>query len=244
MCKAAGSGADPEIEDEESRKPLHKFLPLTYAPKIAAVQEGTCTQSIRIEKKLNFQVGDFIAFHGWSGKPYHSFWSFRTPYYQVVLAEPIDIHEDSIYFPREKKFLAADDPQLAVLAAKDGIEPATGKELIRVLHAMHGPGILKGKVLRWDPSRVEPEKVPEQILDEIKYGLGDDEDDRFIQTPLLDPMRPKQPVSPSTASMEDLFEDPERELIGLSIPVINQRIFEKVRQAERDLKPFEVQGVL
>lgn len=234
-----------------TRKPLHKFLPLTYTPKIPGVLDFIITQSIRIDTKL--EVGDFIAFHGWKGRPYHSSWSFRTAYYQVVLAEPINIHEDSIYFPSEKKSLMSDDPQLDILAAKDGIEPATGKELIRVLHAMHGPGILHGKVIRWDPTKVlvkpamtkgvfEDQELPD---DESPEYCGPDpgDQDRFIQTPLHDPMRVRQIISPSAASLEDLFEDPERELTGLTIPVINQRIFEKVRNAERDLKPFEVQEV-
>ena len=118
-----------------TRKPLRKFLPLTYPPKIAAVQEGTCTQSIRIDTRLG--VGDFIAFHGWEGRPYHSSWSFRTPYYPIILAKPINLHKNYVYLPEEKRRLNIGDPLLDRLAEKDGIEPATGEELLRVLHAMH-----------------------------------------------------------------------------------------------------------
>lgn len=144
------------------RKPLRKFLPLTYAPKIAAVQDGTCTQSIRIDTPLT--VGDFVAFHGWEGRPYHSAWSFRTPYFLITLAKPINVHADYAYLPEEKKKLLADDPLLDRLAAKDGIDPPTGKELLQVLHAMHGPGILRGKVLRWKP--VTEEKAPVMVTPE------------------------------------------------------------------------------
>ena len=204
-----------------TRKPLHKFLPLTYEPKIPGVLDGSITQSIRIEKKLNFQVGDLIAFHGWEGRPYHSSWSFRTPYYPIVLAKPINIHEDFVYLPLSKRELYIGDPLLDRLAAKDGIEPATGKELLKVLHAMHGPGVLHGKVLRWDT-------IPIQDISSI---------------------------TPSEMTINDLFEDEETEddqspgycgpdpgdqgpVISEGYPVtvqINRRLFEKVRQAERDL---------
>jgi len=140
-----------------TRKPVRRFLPLTYRPKIQAVLDGTITQSIRINTDL--QVGDSIAFHGWSGKPYHSPWSFRTPYMPVRHAERITVRKDSIYFPNEKVAVIAGD--LNYLAALDGIEPATGEELIRVLHAMHGGGTLHGKILRWDP---EPVKEPDIII--------------------------------------------------------------------------------
>jgi hypothetical protein len=228
-----------------TRKPIRKFLPLTYQPKIAAVQDGTITQSIRIENKLNFQVGDLIAFHGWEGRPYHSSWSFRTPYYEITLAKLINIHEDRVYLPEEKKTLMIGDPLLDRLAAKDGIEPATGEELIRVLHGMHGPGILHGKVLRWDP-----EPIKEKLIDEsrIAFLAGVNQNDPEINEPKL------RSVPPSEMTINDLFEDEETEddqdpvYCGpdpgdqgpiLSEGAFNQRLFEKIRQAERDLKPFD-----
>jgi hypothetical protein len=78
---------------------------------------------------------------------------------QVRHAEPVTIRKDSIYFPLEKVAVKAWD--LNYLAALDGIEPATGEELIRVLHAMHGKGTLHGKILRWDPA---PIKGPDLII--------------------------------------------------------------------------------
>lgn len=140
-----------------TRKPIRRFLPLTYQPKIQAVKEGRITQSIRIDTDLN--VGDSIAFHGWSGKPYHSPWSFRTPFMEIRHAEPITIRKDSIYFPEGKIGsapckVAVKACDLDYLAALDGIEPATGEELIRVLRSMHGKGTLHGKVLRWDPALI------------------------------------------------------------------------------------------
>lgn len=135
-----------------TRKPIRKYLPLTYEPKIQGVLNGSIFQSIRIDTIL--EIGDSIAFHGWEGTPYKSPWSFRTPYCEINWAEPIRIHEDSIYYPWEKLKIPAGGPELKYLAALDGIEPATGEELLRILHAFHGSGTLKGKIIRWNPAPI------------------------------------------------------------------------------------------
>ena len=66
------------------------ILPLTYLPKIPAVLEGRCTQTIRTGWK--FQVGDLVMFHGWEGRPYRSKWSFRTPYWEIQKTIDITLH--------------------------------------------------------------------------------------------------------------------------------------------------------
>lgn len=133
-------------------KPIRKYLPLTYAPKIPGVLSGSIFQSIRIDTIL--EIGDHIAFHGWAGIPYKSPWSFRTPYMEINWAEPIKIHEDFIYYPWEKKKFKVGDSELNYLAALDGINPPTGEDLLRVLHQYHGPGTLKGKIIRWNPAPI------------------------------------------------------------------------------------------
>ena len=202
-----------------TRKPLHKFLPLTYEPKIPGVLDGSITQSIRIDTRLD--IGDFIAFHGWEGRPYHSSWSFRTPYYKITLAKPINIHKDFVYLPLSKRELYIGDPLLDRLAEKDGIEPATGKELIRVLHDMHGPEILHGKILRWEP-------IPVQDISSItpsEMTINDLFEDHELPEPGAFPVREIQFTSePKIASSHSITQTG-----------INQRIFDKVRQAERDL---------
>jgi hypothetical protein len=152
------------------RKPIRRFLPLTYQAKIQRVWVGIITQSIRINTDL--QVDDSIAFHGWSGKPYHSPWSFRTPYMRVRHAEWITVRKDSIYFLKEKVAVKACD--LNYLAALDGIEPETGEELIRVLHAMHGKGTLHGKILRWDPAPLKTEQVHATIKESAPFVIKPD----------------------------------------------------------------------
>jgi hypothetical protein len=81
-------------------------------------------------------------------------------------AEWITVRKDSIYFLKEKTAVKACD--LNYLAALDGIEPATGEELIRVLHAMHGKRTLHGKILRWDPALLHYQKLNETLKAETK----------------------------------------------------------------------------
>jgi len=130
-------------------------LPLTYAPKIPAVLEGKCTQTIRAGRK--FKVGDMVSFHGWEGRPYRSKWNFRTPYYEIHTVWDILVWRTGILFP---EMVGQQDysPEmfrewacLDWLAGLDGIEPATGEELGRVLLAMHKipEGGLPAQVIRW-----------------------------------------------------------------------------------------------
>ena len=150
-------------------KPIHRFLPLTYKPKIPGVLTGWITQSIRIDTDL--QVGDSIAFHGWQGKPYHSPWSFRTPYCEITYAEDILITSTTIYLVEKDEILKVDSTKMYQLAFLDGIYPVTGKELIRVLRSMHEEGMLTGKILRWDPLPIinqDPELAKQAF---IKAGM-------------------------------------------------------------------------
>jgi hypothetical protein len=136
-----------------TRKPIHRFLPLTYIPKIPGVLAGTITQSIRIDTDL--KEGDSIAFHGWQGKPYRSSWSFRTPFMTVTMAMPVNIRKnDSVHFLETGEVYQRPSAFLNCIAALDGIDPPTTEELIRVLRAMHGKGYLHGKILRWDPAPI------------------------------------------------------------------------------------------
>jgi hypothetical protein len=154
-----------------AHKPIRKFLPLTYAPKIAGVLEGKITQTIRVNTIL--EVGDQIAFHGWEGTPYKSPWSFRTPYMDIIWAEPIRIHADFIYYPWEKIRIPAGGPELKYLAALDGIEPATGEELLRILHEYHGSGTVKGKIIRWNPAPIiKQREMLGGNLEILKPGQG------------------------------------------------------------------------
>lgn len=145
-----GSAKEKRVRDQE--KAIHKWIPLTYQPKIPGVLAGDITQTIRINTDL--LPFDWIAFHGWSGKPYRSPWSFRTPYLNVMKAEPIYIFDDGIAYKGTTAQFQIGHPVLDRLAALDGIQPATGQELLRVLHQMHGPGTVAGKIITWDPKPI------------------------------------------------------------------------------------------
>ena len=58
----------------------------THEPKIPGVRDGTITQTIRPGRKI--KEGDYILYHGWTGRPYRSPWSWRL---QVLVTEVVDI---------------------------------------------------------------------------------------------------------------------------------------------------------
>jgi hypothetical protein len=120
-------------------------IPLTYAPKIAGVLDGTIRQTIRVGRK--FSVGDQVSFHGWEGKPYRSRWSFRTPYAPLKAVIPITIRPGGIAAPREFRAWSLLDE----IARLDGIEPPTGAELHRVLSALNPipEGGAEAQIIRW-----------------------------------------------------------------------------------------------
>lgn len=131
------------------------ILPLTYAPKIPAVLDGTCTQTIRAGRRV--QACDLVMFHGWEGKPYHSKLSFRTPYWKVEMAWPIVIHITGLSSTPTSIIHEWNCRGCTDLAERDGIVPSNGQELGRVLHSMHTiPDTgLPAQIIRWDPKAVK-----------------------------------------------------------------------------------------
>jgi hypothetical protein len=125
---------------------LRKILPLTYDPKIQAVLEGRCCQTIRLGSR--FAVGDEIMFHGWEGRPYYSKWSFRTPYLPLEEVINIEILPDGIRYIESGVVTPWAD--LDDLAARDGIVPPTGEALRDVLFGMHKiSGPTPAQIIRW-----------------------------------------------------------------------------------------------
>ena len=121
-------------------------IPLTYAPKIAGVLDGSIRQTIRVGRK--FSTGDQVSFHGWEGKPYRSKWSFRTPYMALTEVIPVEIETRGIMFPNGP----AKWDELMGLALLDGIDPPTGQELKNVLIGMHPVRIgerIPAQIIRW-----------------------------------------------------------------------------------------------
>lgn len=79
-------------------------LPLTYAPKIEGVRNGTIRQTIRTGRR--FAVGDHVSFHGWLGRPYFSKWSFRTEYFRLTQVWDIFIEKGGIRWAEHAAQLA------------------------------------------------------------------------------------------------------------------------------------------
>lgn len=126
------------------------WLALTYEPKIPKVLSGECTQTIRVGDK--YEPYDLIAFHGWEGKPYRSKWSFRTPYYNIVLVEDVLVYKGGIYSPWLDVFSKWNTPAMDNLAYRDGINPPAGEELGRVLNSINKiteQGI-NAQIITWD----------------------------------------------------------------------------------------------
>jgi hypothetical protein len=127
------------------------WIPLTYAPKIEGVKTGKIRQTIRLGGKTLWAPGDMIGFHGWSGRPYHSAWSFRFGPFPLKHAHHIVVYPDGIDFlltlhPDIRPWSALDS-----LALQDGIDPPTGEILRQVMNRYHKipKEGLAGQILRW-----------------------------------------------------------------------------------------------
>jgi len=120
---------------------------LTYPPKIEAVQDGSCTQTIRKGRKVS--VGDEILFHGWTGRPYRSKWSWRK---RVVVYEVIDIEISQEGMMIEGVLHAWTSWYPSRLAEYDFIDPPTGEALRDVLFGLNSAhdGPDEYQIMRWE----------------------------------------------------------------------------------------------
>lgn len=123
-------------------------IPFTYRPKIEAVRNGTCLQTIRVRNKRRKKAGDFLYLYGWSGKPYRSPWAWRR---LEICSSAIDIKIllNGILYVDTRQFVPWS--QLDDLAVRDHIDPPTGKDLGRVLISTNDISIegAPGQIIRW-----------------------------------------------------------------------------------------------
>ncbi len=123
-------------------------IPFTYKPKIEAVKNGTCLQTIRMRNKRRKKAGDTLYLYGWAGKPYRSTWAWRRrEICTSVINITILLH--GIHYIDTWKFLTWS--KLDDLAARDHIYPPTGKELGKVLISKNDISIegAPGQIIRW-----------------------------------------------------------------------------------------------
>ena len=136
----------------------------TYKPKIVAVLKGECAQTIRPLGKEPTFTGDTTTFHGWSGRPYWSPWTWRMEV-QIIEAFNIEVSnleiiQNGVHWPWNSSFAT-------MLARLDHIVPPTGEQLKKVLFLLN-PDCNLGKratfqVIRWNPDERRISNIP------IKY---------------------------------------------------------------------------
>ena len=135
---------------------------IAYIPKLQGVYDGSIRQTIRRGNKST--QGDLISFHGWAGRPYHSEWSCRTPYFRLTKVTDIRVSFDGIEWltPRggepEGGLVPWSDPRMDQIAQMDGIVPPTGQALSRVLTRFNKilPEGYTAQILQWTPTRPNP----------------------------------------------------------------------------------------
>lgn len=124
-------------------------MSMTYAPKIDAVQDGRCTQTIRTMRKREIKVGDSIRFHGWEGTPYRSKWNNPM---RVTVTEVLYCFASTggVKF-KNNKIIPWDDIIIDIIAMNDFIDPPTGPALRDVLFELNNaPSVpMKYQIITW-----------------------------------------------------------------------------------------------
>lgn len=148
-------------------------LPLTCEEKIEEVREKEITQTIRpVSESTPKLKGHWVMFHGWEGRPYHSSWSWRTPYWKIcetarikfdtelmytrLFEEPYKTHKKdypSVLMKRklDGKFYRLSPSQAHDLAIEDGLPDYW--TLFETLRGMYGKPVYKMtfKPIIWNP---------------------------------------------------------------------------------------------
>ncbi|MDD1695124.1 MAG: hypothetical protein LUQ71_10410 [Methanoregula sp.] len=129
------------------------WIALTYMPKLRGIIDGTIRQTIRTTTR--FKEGDQIAFHGWSGKPYRSPWSFRTNPFRLVRVDNFIIFPRGIKTEIDIDVLPWEHGLCDQLAILDGIVPedneTMGQAFGRVINSLNTipEAGVKAQILRW-----------------------------------------------------------------------------------------------
>ena len=137
------------------------IMSMTYAPKVDAVQDGRCTQTIRGMRKKKINAGDSILLHGWADptKPYNSKWNnlmrvtVTDVIYCFVSAEGLQCGNTGI--------IPWDDILIDIIARDDFIDPPTGLALRDVLFKLNGAPSTpeRYQIIRWRIDREATEKL-------------------------------------------------------------------------------------
>ncbi len=120
---------------------MNHIKALTYRPKIEAVFNGSCRQTIRRIPKISPQepkvsVGDTILFHTWAGRPYRSKWDRRVE--SRITSLRLIFNWGGVWHDWPPSCEPITEKQLDELARLDGIEPPTGEALEHLLMKLNG----------------------------------------------------------------------------------------------------------
>lgn len=140
------------------------WLSITYEPKIEAVFDGSCTQTIRPGWK--YSVGDYVGYHLWEGLPYRSKWGRRTKLMEIVETTDITVFQEILIINKWMnyywyhpvcfdKIYGWNHELTDRIAKQDHINPSTGIALRDVLKSFYGE--LNGQemqIIRWNPKKV------------------------------------------------------------------------------------------
>lgn len=143
----------------EARKPRHHSMPMTCKDKLERVFSGEIRQTIRRGER--YQVGDTLTIFEWTGTPYRSKWGRRIDE-KVKVAFPILINDLGVGVFNEGvvknglvngTVVSWPSDLLDGLAMQDGVKPAKGTRLKKVLTQMHPDLDMKNgeifQVVRW-----------------------------------------------------------------------------------------------
>ena len=147
---------EPKIADVLSGKVTQTIRQINIQPADIfrtvpeALLQMTDASRLKYKKLKIVKPGDEILFHNWTGKPYRSPWGWRL---RVKVSDgiPIKVYQEGIYFKpgfEIPSIPTMDDfryptrkitrwPELDCLAKDDGIRPATGVELGRLLNEFY-----------------------------------------------------------------------------------------------------------
>ena len=153
---------------------MKHILPLTYEPKITDVREGFCIQTIRPKSESRPKnIGDFIMFHGWGGRPYHSEWNWRTPYWEIIntfFIKFLEITSNNTVTllkelpPGSDHFGRLTDKESNDIARLDGLD--NFENMVEQFKKMYGQEMfdILFQVIRWNPCKEEQlfEDIPEK----------------------------------------------------------------------------------
>lgn len=113
-------------------------MAITYEQKIEPVRCGDCRQTIRTIGKRKISIGDIITFHGWTGRPYRSKWSWRKEVTVTKIIKILISIDGMVDMDDISTIHKWDSYAVNLIADNDYIVPATGAALKDVLFKLNG----------------------------------------------------------------------------------------------------------